>query len=61
MKYRVRKTEEQLKELYKDRDIEIELKYTAEHILKTGYFSMMETDFIRWLCYAALDKIKEKE
>lgn len=61
MKYRVRKTEEQLKAMYKDRDIETELKYTAEHILRTGYFSMQETDFIRWLCYAALDRIKEME
>lgn len=58
MKYRVRKTEEQLKDLYKDRDVEAELRYTAEHILKTGYFSMMETDYIRWLCYAALDALE---
>ena len=58
MKYRVRKTEEQLKDLYKNRDIEVELKYTAEHILQNGYFSMVDTDFIRWLCYAALDRIR---
>lgn len=61
MKYRVRKTEEQLKDLYRNRDIEVELRHMAEHILQNGYFSMMETDFIRWLCYAALDRIKEKE
>lgn len=58
MKYRVRKTKEQLKDLYKDRSIEVELKYMAEHILQNGYFSMAETDFIRWLCYAALDALE---
>lgn len=61
MKYRVRKTEAQLKDLYKDRDLETELRYMGDNILRTGYFSLMETDFIRWLCYAALDRIKEKK
>lgn len=59
--YRVRKTKAQLLDLYKDRDVETELRYMAEHIMETGYFRMRDTDFIRWLCYAALDRIKEME
>ena len=58
--YRVPKTKEQLKDLYKVRDIEKELKFTAEHI-RGGYFRLQDVDYIRWLCYAALERIKEKE
>ncbi len=56
--YRVRKTKAQLLDLYKNRDVETELRYMAEHIIKNGYFSMEDTDFIRWLCYAALDALE---
>lgn len=60
-KYRVRKTKAQLLDLYKDRDVEDELSLMAEKIIKSGYFCLKDTDYIRWLCYAALDRIKEKE
>lgn len=58
--YRVPKTKDQLKDLYKDRDVERELKFMAEHI-KCGYFRLQDTEYIRWLCYAALDEIEGKE
>ena len=55
--YRVPKTKEQLKEIYKGRDLETELKFMAEHI-RGGYFRLQETEFIRWLCYEALDALE---
>lgn len=55
--YRERKTKEQLREMFKDRDLETELKWAAEHT-QGGYFRINEADYIRWLCYAALDAIK---
>lgn len=60
MQYRVKKTRKQLEDIYKEHELERELKYTADTI-KHGYFRMNEVDYIRWLCYAALDRIKEKE
>lgn len=59
--YRDRMTKAQLLDLYKDRDVETELRYMAEHIMETGYFRTRDTDFIRWLCYAALDRIRGTE
>ena len=56
----VRKTEKQLKDQYKNRDLETELKWMAVHT-QSGYFRVEEAEFIRWLCYAALDSIKEKK
>ena len=56
--YRVRKTKAQLLDLYKDRDVEDELSLMAEKIIKSGYFCLKDTDYIRWLCYAALDALE---
>ena len=47
-------------EEYKDKDLEKELQFTADHLI-SGYFRLRETDYIRWLCYAALKEIKGKE
>lgn len=55
--YRERKTKEQLQEMFKDRDLEMELKWAAEHT-QSGYFRIHEADYMRWLCYAALDALK---
>lgn len=58
--FRTRKTADQLKEIFKNRDIEEELEYMAKHI-KNGYFRPDETEFIRWMCYAALDAIRREK
>jgi hypothetical protein len=44
-------SKDQLMEEYKDKDLEKELKFTADHLI-SGYFRLRETDYIRWLCYA---------
>ena len=57
---KTRMSKDQLMEEYRDKDLEKELKFTADHLI-SGYFRLRETDYIRWLGYAALKAIKGKE
>lgn len=50
----------QLYSMYENRNVKTELKYMSER-LASGYLTRDEADFLRWLCHAALKRIKELE
>ena len=51
---------EELVERYKDRDVRRELEWESKYF-KAGYTPGLEAEFMRWLCYAALQRIRELE
>lgn len=55
-----RKTMMQLVAKYEGTDLKEELRQQAIN-LKSGYFDARNTDFLRWVCYAALKRIEELE
>lgn len=55
-----RKTMMQLVARYEGTNVKEELRQQAIN-LKSGYFDAKHTDYLRWLCYAALKRIEDLE
>ena len=51
---------EELVEKYKNRNVREELEWESKYF-KAGYKTGPDADFMRWLCYAALQRIRELE